>query len=201
MKKDPLQLRLELLVGRASFEAMWGATVVPDRLAGVLKLAAEKIGWANTRPKNHYVGIAGHMFFCNSYAAHAIEIEMFGPKKFRIHKIVAAMDCGVVINPDGLKSQMEGGTVFGLGQALKNEITVENSRVVQDSFYAYELARFSDVPPIEIHVVKSDAHPGGAGEVGVGTVAPALCNALAAAGNRPRRLPIKREGFSWEGNG
>jgi isoquinoline 1-oxidoreductase beta subunit len=197
LKKDPLQFRLDLLSGREPFKAMWGTTVVPERLAGVLKLAAEKISWTKKRPKNHFLGIAGHMFFCDSYAAHAIEIEMLGAKKFRIHKIVAAIDCGVVINPDGLKSQMEGGTVFGLGQALKNEITVENSRVVQDSFYRYELARFSDVPPIEIHTVKSDARPGGAGEVGVATVSPALCNALAAAGKRPRRLPIKNDGFTW----
>jgi isoquinoline 1-oxidoreductase beta subunit len=197
LKQDPLQFRLNLLVGRAPFEAMWGATVVPERLAGVLKLAAEKIGWTNTRPKNHFLGIAGHMFFCDSYAAHAIEIELLAPKKFRIHKIIAAIDCGVVINPDGLKSQMEGGTVFGLGQALKNEITVENSRVQQGGFFDYELARFSDVPPIEVYAVKSEARPGGAGEVGVATVSPALCNALAAAGHRPRRLPIKRDGFSW----
>jgi isoquinoline 1-oxidoreductase beta subunit len=197
MKKDPLQFRLDLLVGRPPFEAMMGSTVVPERLAGVLKLAAEKIGWTDARPKNHFLGIAGHLFFCDSYAAHAIEIELLAPKKFRIHKIVATIDCGVVINPDGLKSQMEGGTVFGLGQALKNEITVENSRVVQGSFYQYELARFNDVPPIEVYAVKSEARPGGAGEVGVATVAPALCNALAAAGYRPRSLPIKKEGFSW----
>lgn len=197
MKKDPLQLRLSLLKGRAPFEGVWGGTVAPERLAAVLELAAEKIGWNQKRPKNHFVGIAGHMFFCDSYGAHAIEIEMLGPKKFRIHKIVATIDCGVVINPDGLLSQMEGGTVFGLGQALKNDITVENSRVQQNSFWAYELARYSDVPPIEVHVVKSDARPGGAGEVGVGTVSPALCNALAAAGRRPRILPIKKDGFEW----
>jgi len=197
MKKDPLQFRLSLLEGYAPFKTSGDGMVAPERLAGVLKLAAEKIGWTNTRQKNHFMGIAGHMFFCDSYAAHAIEIEMLGPKKFRIHKIVTAIDCGVVINPDGLKSQMEGGTVFGLGQALKNEITVENSRVVQDSFYTYELARFSDVPTIEVYAVKSEARPGGAGEVGVATVAPALCNALAAAGSRPRRLPIKKDGYSW----
>ncbi|MBK8194690.1 MAG: xanthine dehydrogenase family protein molybdopterin-binding subunit [Lewinellaceae bacterium] len=198
LKKDPLQYRLGLLEGRESFKAYWDKIVEPQRLAGVLKLAAEKIGWDQPRKKNHFMGIAGHMFFCDSYAAHAIEIERLGPKKFRLVRIIAAIDCGLVINPDGLKNQMEGGTVFGLGQALKNEITVENSRVVQDGFFNYELARFSDVPDIEIHTVKSDAPPGGVGEVGVATVSPALCNALAAAGNRPRTLPIKNEGFTWE---
>lgn len=197
LKKDPLRFRLDLLEGRQPFPAMWDKTVEPDRLAGVLKLAAEKIGWSAPRRKNHFVGIAGHMFFCDSYAAHAIEIELLGPKKFRLVKIVSTIDCGQVINPDGLKNQMEGGTVFGLGQALRNEITVENSRVVQDGFYTYELARYNDVPPIEVHVVPSEAKPGGAGEVGVATVSPALCNALAAAGYRPRSLPIKNEGYVW----
>ncbi len=197
LKKDPLQYRLSLLEGREPFKAYWDKTVDPARIAGVLHLAAEKIGWNKPRAKNHFMGIAGHMFFCDSYAAHAIEIEMLGAKKFKIHKIVAAIDCGLVINPDGMKSQMQGGTVFGLGQALKNEITVKNSRVEQDGFFSYELARFSDIPPIEIYAVTSDANPGGVGEVGVATVGPALCNALAAAGQRPRSLPIKNEGFEW----
>lgn len=197
LKKDPLQYRLSLLEGRQPFTAYWDKLVEPDRLAGVLKLAAEKIGWTQPRKKNRFVGIAGHMFFCDSYAAHAIEIELLGPKKFRLVKIVASIDCGLVINPDGLKNQMEGGTVFGLGQALKNEITVENSRVVQDGFNTYELARFNEVPDIEVYTVESEAKPGGVGEVGVATVSPALCNALAAAGYRPRTLPIRKEGFTW----
>jgi isoquinoline 1-oxidoreductase subunit beta len=197
LKKDPLDFRLSLLEGREAFEGNWGKQVEPQRLAGVLKLAAEKIGWRQPRKKNHFLGIAGHMFFCDSYAAHAIEIEMLGPKKFRLVKIVAAIDCGMVVNPDGLKNQMEGGTVFGLGQALRNEITVKNSRVEQDGFWNYELARQMDVPEIEVHAVPSEARPGGAGEVGVATVSPALCNALAAAGHRVRRLPIKNEGFTW----
>lgn len=197
LKKDPLQYRLSLLEGREPFKAYWDKTVEPARLAAVLKLAAEKIGWTQQRAANRYVGIAGHMFFCDSYAAHAIEIEMTGPKKFKILKIVATIDCGLVVNPDGMKNQMEGGTVFGLGQALRNEITVENSRVVQDGYYTYELARYKDVPPIEVYAVPSEAKPGGAGEVGVATVSPALCNALAAAGQRPHALPIKNEGFEW----
>jgi isoquinoline 1-oxidoreductase beta subunit len=201
MGKDPLQFRLDLLENRPDFEAKYSdtysKTVEPDRLAAVLKLAAEKISWDKPRKKNHFMGIAGHLFFCDSYAAHAIEIELLGPKKFKIVRIVAAIDCGVVINPDGLKSQMQGGTVFGLGQALRNEITVHNGRVDQDGFAAYDMARFSDVPPIEVHTIVSEAKPGGVGEVGVPTVAPALCNALAAAGYRPRSLPIKKEGFEW----
>ncbi len=201
LRKDPLAYRLSLLDGREPFEAKfsanWSKKVEPARLAAVLRLAGEKIGWSKPRLKNRFVGIAGHMFFCDSYAAHAIEIELISPKKFRLVKIVSTIDCGIVVNPDGLRSQMEGGTVFGLGQALCNEITVRDSRVEQDSFFTYQLARFNDVPPIEVHVVPSEAAPGGAGEVGVTTVSPALCNALAAAGRRPRSLPIRKEGFEW----
>ena len=92
---------------------------------------------------------------------------------------------------------MEGGIAFGLGQVLKDEITVTNSRVDQDGFRTYPLLRFNEMPPVEVHIVRSNADPGGVGEVGVSTVAPALCNALAAAGYRPRTQPIKKEGFEW----
>jgi isoquinoline 1-oxidoreductase beta subunit len=170
----------------------------PARIAGVLKLAAEKIGWAQPRKPNHYIGLATHSFiFAKSFAAHAIEIEMTEPKKFKIKRVVAAIDCGLVINPDGLLNQMEGGLAFALTQTLKGEITINNSRVVQDGFYTYELLKFEEMPPVEIFIIESKEEPGGVGEVGVSTVAPALCNALAAAGYRPRTLPLKKEGFSW----
>ena len=144
------------------------------------------------------MGIATHSFlFGKSYAAHAVEIEMLEAKKFRIKKIVGAIDCGLVINPDGLRNQIEGGIAFGLTQALKGEINVKDGRVVEDGFNSYELLRFDEMPPVEIYTVESNQDPGGVGEVGVPTVAPALCNALAAAGVRPRNLPIRKEGFSW----
>ena len=92
---------------------------------------------------------------------------------------------------------MEGGLAFALTQALKGEITVSNSRVDQDGFFSYEILKFDEMPPIEVYIVDSKEEPGGVGEVGLPTVAPALCNALAAAGYRPRTLPIRNEGFSW----
>lgn len=201
LKKDPLQFRLDMLENRPDFKTgdeAWAQTQSPARIAGVLKLAAEKIGWTEPRKPNHYIGLATHSFiFAKAFAAHAIEIEMTEPKKFKIKRVVAAIDCGLVINPDGLLNQMEGGLAFALTQTLKGEITVNNSRVVQDGFYTYELLKFEEMPPVEIYVVDSKEEPGGVGEVGVSTVAPALCNALAAAGYRPRTLPIKKEGFSW----
>lgn len=201
LKKDPLEFRLALLEGRPNFKTSEepGAHIQsPQRVANVLKLAAEKIGYKEARKPNHYIGLATHSFiFANSFAAHAIEIEMLGPKKFSIKRVVAAIDCGLVINPDGLKNQMEGGVAFALTQALKGEITVSNSRVNQDGFFSYELLRFDEMPPIEVYTIASTEEPGGVGEVGLPTVAPALCNALAAAGDRPRTLPIRNEGFSW----
>jgi isoquinoline 1-oxidoreductase beta subunit len=201
LKKDPLAFRLSMLENRPDFKTgdRPGSLVQsPARIAGVLKMVADKIGWKEKRKPNHYIGLATHSFiFAKSYAAHAIEIELLEPKKFRITRVVAAIDCGVVINPDGLLNQMEGGLAFALTQALKGEITVTNGRVVQDGFFSYELLRYEEMPPVEVYVIDSKEEPGGAGEVGLSTVAPALCNALAAAGYRPRTLPIRNEGFSW----
>jgi isoquinoline 1-oxidoreductase subunit beta len=199
--RDPLEFRLAMLEGRPDFKTGDdpGANMQsPGRIAGVLKMVAEKIGWKEARQPNHFIGLATHSFiFAKSYAAHAIEIELLEPKKFRITRVVAAIDCGLVINPDGLLNQMEGGLAFALTQALKGEITVSNSRVLQDGFFSYELLKYDEMPPVEIYIIDSKEDPGGVGEVGLSTVAPALCNALAAAGNRPRTLPIRSEGFSW----
>jgi len=201
LKKDPLDFRLSLLENRKDYtfgkEPML-LTQSPSRIAGVLKMAADRIGYGNKRKPNHFIGLATHAFiFAKAFAAHAIEIEMLEPRKFTIKRVVAAIDCGLVINPDGLLNQMQGGFVFGLTQALKGEITVKDSRVMEDGFSGYELLRFDEMPPIEIVVAASTEEPGGVGEVGVSTVAPALCNALAAAGHRPRTLPIRKAGYSW----
>jgi len=198
LKKDPLAFRLSLLEGAAGPDNRdWNK--YRQRVAGTLKLAADKIGWASARKKNHFIGLACHAYPSTSaYASHAVEIELLGPKKFKITKVVAAIDCGLVINPDGLKNQMEGGVAFGLGQVLKDEITVKNSRVEQDNFRTYPLLRFNEMPPVEVYWVENTETPGGVGEVGVSTVGPALCNALAAAGYRPRIQPIKNEGYVWE---
>ncbi len=202
MKKDPLAFRLSLLENRPFFlvgEGPGAMKQYPERIAAVLKAAAERIGYEKPRKKNHYIGVATHSFiFAKAYAAHAIEIEMLGPRRFKIKRVVAAIDCGVVINPDGLKNQMEGGLAFALQQALKGEITIQQGKVVQDSFRNYSLLKFNEMPPVEIITIPSEEEPGGVGEVGLPTVAPALCNALAAAGYRPRSLPLKNEGFSWE---
>ena len=202
MKKDPLDFRLSLLDNRPMFlvgEGPGAMKQYPQRIANVLKAAADHIGYNKPRAKNHFIGVATHSFiFAKAYAAHAIEIELLGPKRFKIKRVVAAIDCGIVINPDGLRNQMEGGLAFALQQALKGEITVQQGRVVQDSFRNYQLLTFKEMPPVEIITIPSEEEPGGVGEVGLPTVAPALCNALAAAGYRARSLPLKNEGFIWE---
>ena len=197
LKKDPLQFRLDLLSTKPKRN---DPTLQqdPGRVAAVLRLAAEKIGYHDGRKANHFIGLATHAFaFAPSYAAHAIEIEMLAPKKFRIIRVIAAVDCGIVVNPDGMKSQVEGGLAFALSQALKGEITVKDSRVEQSSFFDYDPLRYNEMPDIEVHCIPSNEPPGGMGEVGMPTVAPALCNALAAAGSRPYRLPLKKDGFTW----
>jgi isoquinoline 1-oxidoreductase subunit beta len=201
LHKDPLEFRLAMLENKPDFKTgddPGAAIQSPARIAGVLKMVADKIGWKQPRKPNHFIGLATHSFiFAKSYAAHAIEIELLAPKKFRITRVIAAIDCGLVINPDGLLNQMEGGLAFALTQTLKGEITVSNSRVVEDGFFSYELLTYGEMPPVEIYIIDSKEEPGGVGEVGLPTVAPALCNALAAAGDRPRNLPIRKEGFSW----
>ena len=110
----------------------------------------------------------------------------------RVHRVVCALDCGLVINPDTVKAQMEGGIIFGLTAALKTEITLKNGRVEQDNFHDYQMLRMFESPEIEVHLVPSTENPTGVGEPGVPPVAPALVNAIfAATGKRIRRLPIR----------
>jgi isoquinoline 1-oxidoreductase subunit beta len=200
LKRDPLAFRLSLLEKAAVIESRYGSGVRiqdPARLMSVLKMAGEKIGWHAPRKKNHFMGIACFAYFnTSSYCAHAIEIEMKVAKQFRIVKVVAAVDSGIAVNPDGLKNQMEGAFAFALGQVLKSEITIAHSEVVQKGFHDYEILRFAEMPPVEVHIIPSTANPGGVGEVAIPAVAPAICNALAAGGHRPRTLPIRNEGFS-----
>jgi isoquinoline 1-oxidoreductase subunit beta len=201
MSKDPVQFRLSLLEGREPF--LFGNpqdknTISPKRLAGVLRAATEKIGWGKPLPKDVYQGVACLPYSdTNAYVAHAIQIRMTGEKQFKIEKAVAAVDSGRIIEPEGYYNQIEGGFAFGLSSALKSEITVERGRVMQSNFRDYEILNFEEMPPLEVVVIPSQEPPGGGGEVGVPTVAAALCNALAAAGERPRRLPIRKEGFTW----
>jgi isoquinoline 1-oxidoreductase beta subunit len=176
--KDPFEFRRGLLGKHA-------------RLKGVLELAADKAGWGKPLPDGRGRGIAVHESF-GSYVAHVAEVSVSDAGHVQVHRIVAAIDCGPVVNPDTIAAQLEGGTVFGLSAALYGEISFEKGRVKQRNFHDYPVVRMNEMPAVETHVVPSTEKMGGVGEPGVPTVAPAVANAIfAVTGKRLRRLPIR----------
>jgi isoquinoline 1-oxidoreductase beta subunit len=161
-------------------------------MRGVLDLVAEKGNWGKPLPADRGRGIATHFSF-DSYVGQVAEVSVDKDGVPRVHRVVCAVDCGRVINPDSVKAQMEGGIVFGLTAALKDAITLEGGRVQQRNFHDYQMLRINEAPEIEVHIVPSTEAPTGVGEPGVPPVAPAVANAIfAATGKRVRRLPIGR---------
>ena len=178
--KDPYQLRRSLLAGQ-------------PRMLAVLDLAVEKAHRNGPLPAGHGRGIATHFSF-DSYVAQVAEVSVEKDGTVRVHRIVAAVDCGRTVNPDTVRAQLEGGIIFGLTAALKTEITLDKGRVQQRNFHDYPMVRMFESPAIEVYIVPSTEHPTGVGEPGVPPVAPAVANAIfAATGKRVRRLPIKAE--------
>ncbi len=177
---DPYEFRRGLLAGH-------------PRHRGVLELAAQRAGWGTAPPAGRHRGIAVHKSF-GSYVAQVAEVSVDDGGKIRVHRVVCAVDCGIVVNPDTVAAQMEGGIVFGLSAALYGEITLEKGRVRESNFHDYPLVRLSDSPEVEVHIVPSQAPPSGVGEPGVPPIAPAVANAVfAATGKRLRRLPLTPE--------
>ena len=187
-KKDPLEYRLHLL-SKGEDVKYFDTTWRTSRMRGVLQLAAEKAGWSKPLPAGGYRGIA--CFGCfSSYAANVVEISMEkdGP---RVHRVVSAIDCGRVVNPNILEQQIQGGVIFALTNALRAQITIDKGRVVQGNFDDYQPIRINEAPKVEAHFVPSSEPPSGAGEPCVPPLAPALCNAMyAATKKRVRALPI-----------
>lgn len=176
--KDPYQLRRTLLAKQ-------------PRMLALLDLVAQKAGWGKPLPKGVGRGIATHFSF-DSYVAQVVEASVGENGDVRVHRVVCAVDCGRVVNPDTVKAQMEGGINFGLTAALKTEITLENGRVQQSNFHDYPMLRMFEAPVIEVFIMPSEEKPTGVGEPSVPPVAPALANAIfAATGKRLRRLPIR----------
>lgn len=191
--QDPLRLRLDLYGAdrELPYGGHGGPTFNPYRLSRLLKFVADRIGYGIARPRGRGVGLASHFTF-GGYAAHAVEASV-GPKgELAIERIVAAVDCGFAVNPRGVEAQLQGGTIDALSTALKLEITFSDGRVEQSNFNNYPLIRIADVPRrIECHVLPRGGNPTGMGEMGVPTLAPALCNAIfRASGVRIRKLPI-----------
>jgi isoquinoline 1-oxidoreductase beta subunit len=160
------------------------------RLANVIKIAARKARWGKKLPKGHALGIAAHRSFL-TYVATVVEVKIDDDGTISIPKVHMAVDCGRVVNPDRVKSQMEGAAVFGTSLALYGEITATNGAIDQSNFHDYPMTRMSAAPHVEVELVRSDELPSGIGEPGVPPFAPALCNAIfAATGKRIRSLPI-----------
>ena len=173
--RNPLDFRLELLAGK-------------PRHTRVLELVAERSGWGKA-PQGRYQGLA----FMEGYTSHIAQVAEVSVEsgRLKVHKVTCVIDCGQAVNPRIVESQLESGIIFGLSAALWGDITFRNGRVQQQNFHEYRVLRLHETPEIDIHLVPSDAAPGGIGETGVPPVAPAVCNAIfAATGKRLRSLPI-----------
>jgi isoquinoline 1-oxidoreductase subunit beta len=163
------------------------------RLLACLNLAAEKAGWGGALPTRVARGVACQSVF-GSYAAAIVEAEVDNDGEIALRRVTAAVDCGTVVNPDGVEAQIQGGLIFGLTAALYNEITIAKGRVQQSNFNNYRMMRINETPAIEVHLVRNGEAPGGIGEPGTSVAGPALANALfAATGVRLRSLPIDRK--------
>ncbi len=178
-KQDPMAFRLKMLAGE-------------PRFAAVLQLLKEKSGYGQPLPAGHAMGIAMSRSF-KSICAYAVTVSKRG-KGVKIEKVVGVIDVGVAINPDNVKAQTEGNVVMGLSAALKNAITFEDGQSQQSNYHQFNIFRINETPKIAIHVMPSEADPGGAGEPGLPPVAPALCNAIFnLTGKRIRKLPFDLE--------
>ena len=176
--RDPVEYRMELLDGH-------------PRHQGVLRLAAEKAGWGAPVGAGRGRGVAVHESF-NSYVAQVAEVTVRDGGHFSVDRVVIAVDCGIAVNPDVVKAQMEGGMGFGLSAALFSELTLQDGQVQQSNFDGYQVLRMNQMPEVEVHIIPSAESPTGVGEPATPVIAPAVANALfAATGQRLRRLPLR----------
>src|SRR6267143_5355444 len=192
---DPLAFRLEMLKGADLIKA--GSTTVDRRrLRRVLETVRDKSAWDH-RPvsENRGRGVACNAYFGRTYIAYVVDVMTDDDDNVRVERVVAAVDCGRVVNPVGVEQQMESGIIWGISSALKGEITFRGGAAQQGTFADFAVARMQDTPAIEVHIVGSDAPlPFGMGEPPVPPIVPAIANAVfAATGMRIRRLPIRPE--------
>jgi isoquinoline 1-oxidoreductase beta subunit len=182
--RDPLELRRE---------------VYPTQLLSVLNLVAEKSAWEQPLPEGHGRGLACFSTFNVTPVAQVAEVSVDDQGNVRVLRVVCAVECGQVVNPNGVRAQMEGGIAFGLTAALKAGISIQNGRVEESNFHDYPLLRFDEMPTVETHIVPSTAPPTGIGEMGVPPAAPAVLNAIFdATGVRLRRIPVRPDDLKKE---
>ncbi len=177
--KDPFEYRRALL-GKS------------PRHKAILELVANRANWGSPVPAGRGRGIAV-VFSYGSYAATVAEVSVAPAGAVKVHRLVCGIDAGLAVNPDAVKAQMEGGAVYALTAAFYGQITIDRGRVQQSNFHDYQMLRINEMPVVDVHILDSGEAPGGLGEPGVPTVAPAVCNAIfAATGRRVRKLPIDR---------
>ena len=176
-KRDPVAYRQALLDNA-------------PRARAVLDLAAEKAAWGQPLPKGAGRGVSlQHVF--GTYMAQVAEVEVANDGSVRVKRVVCAVDCGSVVNPNTIEAQIQGAVIFGISAALHGEITLKNGRVEQSNFDDYQVVRINEAPVIEVHIVSNNEAPGGIGEPGTSAIMPAIANAVfAATGKRLRKLPI-----------
>ena len=175
--RDPVEYRLEMLADH-------------PRHRGVLELAAEMAGWGAAMPEGKGRGVAVHESF-NSYVAQVADVTVDGEGNIKVDRVVCAVDCGLPVNPDVIRAQMEGGIGYGLGAILHDAVTLDEGLVEQSNFHDYIPLRIDEMPQVEVHIVRSAEAPTGVGEPGVPPIGPAVANAVyAATGQRIRALPF-----------
>ncbi|MGB8662361.1 MAG: xanthine dehydrogenase family protein molybdopterin-binding subunit [Candidatus Acidiferrum sp.] len=199
--QDPYDFRLKLIGDPRKLPQFTGGPDDPPlntaRLKAVMQLAAEKARWDKPLPDGEGRGIAAFFSF-DTYTAAVAEVSL-KPRDLKIKRLVCTVDCGRVVNPNGVRAQVESAAIYALTATLKDAITIEHGRVVQSNFNDYHMLRMNEAPPIEVHLVDSDEKPTGIGEPTVPVIAPALCNAIFNATRtwkktvRIRRLPIRAE--------
>jgi len=178
-KQDPVAFRRALL-GKS------------PRAMALLGVAAKEAGWGKPLPRGHGRGVALLYSGWGTYLAQVAEVEVTGSGDVRVHRIVCAVDCGRIVNPDIVRAQIESGVVYGISAALWGEVTLKNGRVEQSNFHNYRVLRMNEAPPIDVHLARNNEAPGGIGEPGTAVTAPSLGNAIfAATGKRIRKLPLQ----------
>ena len=201
-KQDPVQFRLALLAqldANAPVARGEASPMSADRMRGVLQLVAEKSGWGKrSLPRGTGMGVGMH-YSHRGYFAEVVQATVSPAGDLRVDKVWVAGDVGSqIINPSGALQQVQGSVLDGIGEALRQEITIEGGRVVQQSFDDFELLRITEAPPVEVHFRTTDVPPTGMGEPALPPVIPALANAIfAATGRRVRSLPLSRHDLRW----
>jgi isoquinoline 1-oxidoreductase beta subunit len=195
-KIDPIEYRLRLLASPEQVKnSAWpnAGALNRERLKNLIKFTAEKANWGHPAAKGRGRGFACSYSF-DTYVAQVAEVSVAKDGAVRVYRIVCGVDCGRAVNPDGVKAQAEGAIIYGLSAVLFGEITIQDGAVQQSNFHDYPVARITDAPVIEVHIMPSLENPTGMGEPCLPPVASAVCNAIfAAKGKRVRRLPIRTE--------